>query len=167
MNLPELTRLLMEATPGPWTTEYLDKNGQQVIKGEHTEIATFWHHCVGSLEKQMFANAALVCELRNAAPELTTACDERDRFRADVAKLKEQLAARERIRTPCPACGLSTLFVSDSGHLCCSLLGCPDPTRINNLREHEARLLEEMAKATDNWDIRIFLEKEAAARRTK
>lgn len=94
---------------------------------------------------------------------------------AEVAKLKEQLAAHVRISTRCPACGASTLFISDSGQLCCSLLGCPDPTRINNPREHEARLLEEMAgKFSDEAQPGYFypnaadkLRREAAARRTK
>ena len=103
-----------------------------------------------------------------------------ERLTVEVAALKEQLAARERIYTPCPACGSSSLFVSDSGYLCCSLLGCPDPTRINNPREHEARLLEEMVhkiKSTTIAESELradivtnccdVLRKEAAARRTK
>ena len=34
-------------TAGPWRVAYNDENGQAVVSGEHTEIATCWHHCVG------------------------------------------------------------------------------------------------------------------------
>ena len=53
-------------TPGPWRVDYLDRNGQAVVSGEHTEVATCWHHCVGALEKEMRANAPLIA----AAPDL-------------------------------------------------------------------------------------------------
>jgi hypothetical protein len=53
-------------TPGPWAAAYLDNNGQPVVKAEHTEVATCWHHCVESLEVQAHANARLIA----AAPEL-------------------------------------------------------------------------------------------------
>jgi hypothetical protein len=62
----------MKHTPGPWEVAYLDKNGQAVVKAEHIEIATCWHHCVGSIEKQMQANARLIA----AAPELLEALQE-------------------------------------------------------------------------------------------
>lgn len=58
-------------TKGPWTVAYLDDNGQSVVKSEHTEIATCWHHCVGSIEKQMHANARLIA----AAPDLFEALE--------------------------------------------------------------------------------------------
>ncbi|MCJ9707844.1 hypothetical protein LWS69_02210 [Bordetella hinzii] len=57
-------------TPGPWEVAYQDSNGQSVIKAEHIEVATCWHHCVGSIEKEMHANARLIA----AAPELLDAC---------------------------------------------------------------------------------------------
>lgn len=44
-------------TPGPWRVGYLDCNGQSVVMGEHIEIATCWHHSVGSIEKEMHAKA--------------------------------------------------------------------------------------------------------------
>lgn len=56
-------------TPGPWEVAYQDKNGQSVVKGEHIEVATCWHHCVGSIEKEMEANARLIA----AAPDLLEA----------------------------------------------------------------------------------------------
>lgn len=56
-------------TPGPWEVAYQDKNGQSVVKGEHIEVATCWHHCVGSIEKEMHANARLIA----AAPDLLDA----------------------------------------------------------------------------------------------
>ena len=33
----------------------------------------------------------------------------------------------ERIRTRCPSCGCTTLFVSPGGHITCSLIGCRHP----------------------------------------
>ncbi len=59
----------IEHTPGPWRVAYLDKNDQPVVSAEHTEIATCWHHCVGSLEVQTHGNARLIA----AAPELLEA----------------------------------------------------------------------------------------------
>jgi hypothetical protein len=56
-------------TPGPWEASYLDKSGQRVVKGEHIEICTCWHHSVGSIEKEMEANAYLIA----AAPDLYAA----------------------------------------------------------------------------------------------
>ena len=56
-------------TPGPWEVAYLDKNGQSVVKAEHIEVCTCWHHCVGSIEKEMHANARLIA----AAPDMLAA----------------------------------------------------------------------------------------------
>lgn len=56
-------------TPGPWEVSYLDKNGQSVVKAEHIEICTCWHHSVGAIEKEMHANARLIA----AAPDMLTA----------------------------------------------------------------------------------------------
>jgi len=53
-------------TPGPWASDYLDQNGQRVVSGQHIEICTCWHHSVGSIEKEMEANAHLI----SAAPDL-------------------------------------------------------------------------------------------------
>ena len=58
-----------EHTPGPWRVAYLDCNRQSVVMGEHIEIATCWHHSVGSIEKEMHANARLIA----AAPDLLKA----------------------------------------------------------------------------------------------
>lgn len=58
-------------TPGPWEIGEDDRNGQSIVRGEHTEIATCWHHCVGSLEKQMRANAILIA----TAPDMLTTLD--------------------------------------------------------------------------------------------
>lgn len=58
-------------TPGPWTVAEDDINGQAIVRGRHTEIATCWHHCLGSLEIQMRANARLIA----AAPELLEALE--------------------------------------------------------------------------------------------
>ena len=56
-------------TPGDWASDYLDQNGQRVVSGQHIEICTCWHHSVGSIEKEMEANAHLIA----AAPELAEA----------------------------------------------------------------------------------------------
>jgi hypothetical protein len=56
-------------TPGPWRVDYKDMHGQQVVMNDHIEIATCWHHCVGSIEKEMDANVRLIA----AAPELLEA----------------------------------------------------------------------------------------------
>lgn len=58
----------MEAkhTPGPWDVDYLDKHGQRVVRSQHIEVCTCWHHSVGSIEREMEANAQLIA----AAPEL-------------------------------------------------------------------------------------------------
>ena len=58
-------------TPGPWNVEYLDGNGQAVVKASFIEIATCWHHSVTSIEKEMHANARLIA----AAPELLEALE--------------------------------------------------------------------------------------------
>ncbi len=58
-------------TPGPWKVAGDDINGQAIVRGEHVEIATCWHHCLGSLEIQMRANARLIA----AAPELLEALE--------------------------------------------------------------------------------------------
>jgi len=49
-------------TPGPWSVDYLDHNGQRVVRAEHIEVCTCWHHSVGSIEKEMEANARLIAE---------------------------------------------------------------------------------------------------------
>ena len=56
-------------TPGPWEVAYLDHNGQRVVRAEHIEVCTCWHHSVGSIEKEMEVNARLIA----AAPELLEA----------------------------------------------------------------------------------------------
>ena len=60
-------------TPGPWSVAYHDGNDQAVVSGQHTEIATCWHHCVVELETQMQANARLI----SAAPDMLEALDYR------------------------------------------------------------------------------------------
>ncbi len=58
-------------TPGPWSPAYLDHAGQRVVKGEHIEICTCWHHSVMSIEKEMEANARIIA----AAPDMFEALD--------------------------------------------------------------------------------------------
>lgn len=58
-------------TPGPWEVGDDDHNGQAIVRGKHTEIATCWHHCVTSIEVEMRANARLIA----AAPDLFEALE--------------------------------------------------------------------------------------------
>lgn len=53
-------------TPGTWQVGADDRNGQAIIRNEHIEIATCWHHCVGSIEKEMRANARRIVSCVNA-----------------------------------------------------------------------------------------------------
>ena len=52
--------------PGPWEIGDLDAAGQRMVRQEHLEICTCWHHGVGSIEKEMEANARLIA----AAPDM-------------------------------------------------------------------------------------------------
>lgn len=56
-------------TPGPWRVEETDDSGQAIVRGEYIEICTCWHHSVGLVEQEMWANARLIA----AAPELLEA----------------------------------------------------------------------------------------------
>ena len=62
-------------TPGPWCIGELDNNGQRIINGPEIELATLWHHCVGSIEKEMEANAAFIVEACNNYESLQARCD--------------------------------------------------------------------------------------------
>jgi len=89
-TVEELRGLLAKATPGPWEVDYLDKNGQRVIRQEHIEIATFWHHSVGSIEKEMEANAALIVAMRNALPALLASLASKDAENAELRAFVQQ-----------------------------------------------------------------------------
>lgn len=60
-------------TPTPWEVGDLDHNGQRIVRGEHIEICTCWHHCVGSIEKEMEANAAFIVKAVNSHDALVAA----------------------------------------------------------------------------------------------
>ena len=53
-------------TPGPWFVGEDDHNGQAVVRAEHIEVATCWHHCVEGIEREMRCNARLIA----AAPDM-------------------------------------------------------------------------------------------------
>ena len=91
-DIARLRALEAAASAGPWELDELDKNGQRVIRQEHIELATFWHHSVGSIEKEMEANAALTVAMRNALPALL------DRLEKAEGELAE---AREDVRSLC------------------------------------------------------------------
>lgn len=56
-------------TPGPWEVGDLDPAGQRIVRQQHLEICTCWHHSVGSIEREMEANARLIA----AAPDMLDA----------------------------------------------------------------------------------------------
>jgi len=60
-------------TPTPWEVGDLDHNGQRIVRGEHIEICTCWHHSVGSIEREMEANAAFIVRAVNSIDELAEA----------------------------------------------------------------------------------------------
>ena len=90
-------------TKGHWFVDGDDAHGQAIVRSEHLEIATFWHHSVGSIEKEMRHNANLAA----AAPELYEALEEaanssgfqymfsetRDKINAALAKARGETQA--------------------------------------------------------------------------
>lgn len=63
----------MKHTAGPWEVSYHDANGQRIVSNKHIEICTCWHHCVGSIEKEMEANAAFIVLACNNHDDLIAA----------------------------------------------------------------------------------------------
>lgn len=85
----ELAKLLAEwreieakATKGPWLNGSLDAAGQATIRYENVELGTLWHHSVGSIEKEMFANADLITLSRNRFLELLDVVEAADQLMA-------------------------------------------------------------------------------------
>jgi chromosome segregation ATPase len=74
----ELQELLAKCTPGPWEVGDFDKNGQRVIRSQFYEIATCWHHCVTSIEREMQANAELLAKAYEMAVSLCRLQDQVD-----------------------------------------------------------------------------------------
>lgn len=72
-------------THGPWFVTDDDSVGQAVVRNADIEVCTCWHHCVGSIEKEMRANARLIA----AAPAMYEAL----KHAHDIL-----LAAAERMR---------------------------------------------------------------------
>jgi hypothetical protein len=56
----------MTHTPGPWVVGDDDDNGQVIVDGPSYSICRCHHHCVGTIELEMRANAHLIA----AAPDL-------------------------------------------------------------------------------------------------
>lgn len=82
-------KVLEGVTEGDWIADYLDHNDQRVVKGPHIEVCTCWHHSVGSIEKEMEANARFIAYARQGVPALAAALSaslERER------ELREALA---------------------------------------------------------------------------
>lgn len=73
---------------------------------------------------------------RHTKPDRSTGAEatrrERDveRLRAELDEIDARVRAGaygHRVQGHCPACGASTLFVGDGGHLTCSRIECPSP----------------------------------------
>lgn len=79
----------MAHSPLPWEVTYLDRNGQRVVRSEHIEICTCWHHSVGSIEREMEANAALIVRCVNSHAALVEALEE---CRATLAMMVDPAA---------------------------------------------------------------------------
>lgn len=73
--IARLRELREKATSGRWEVGDLDRNGQRIVRNEHIELATLWHHSVGSIEKEMEANAAAIVAAMNSLESLL-ACAE-------------------------------------------------------------------------------------------
>ena len=58
----------------------------------------------------------------------------------------------ERIATKCPACHSSTLMIGDGNWLVCSLIGCPDPTRINSVGDRADSHFDDLQTIRDERD---------------
>lgn len=57
LALIERMKPIEGVSSGPWFVGNLDRNGQSIVESEHIELFTGWHHCVGSIEKEMYKNA--------------------------------------------------------------------------------------------------------------
>jgi hypothetical protein len=82
-------------TPGPWEVSEPDANGQPVVRGPWFEVATCWHHCVGSICKEAEANARLIAK----APEMHAALTDILALHAvtELCKPEEREAAYDRL----------------------------------------------------------------------
>jgi len=90
IDIQQLSELERKATPGPWEVDYLDKAWQRVVRAEHYEIFTGWHHSVGSIEVEMEANAALIVAMRNALPALLASLASKDAENAELRAFAQQ-----------------------------------------------------------------------------
>lgn len=98
--MTDLEKLLSEATPGPWREAYLDQNDQRVVRAAHFEICTCWHHCVGSIENEMEANARLVA----LAPDLAAALIEAEKALAYFSAWDQCWPGNINLETACNKC---------------------------------------------------------------
>ena len=60
----------MSHTKGKWEVGGKNGHGERIIRGEHLEICTCWHHCITSLEEEMDANAHRIVHCVNVHDEL-------------------------------------------------------------------------------------------------
>lgn len=67
INLTDLKAEAEAATPGEWQVGQPDHNDQPIIRNEHIEIATLWHHSLESILLEAKANAAYIAAASPAA----------------------------------------------------------------------------------------------------
>lgn len=67
----------MTHTKAPWRVDGVDNCAQPIVSAEHFEIATCWHHGVGSIEQEAHANAHLIA----AAPDMLEALKLYDKYK--------------------------------------------------------------------------------------
>lgn len=81
----EIEAGLEGVTPGPWEVGADDQHGQSVVRSQHIELFTGWHHSVGAIEQEMRANAA---HIARCSP---------DNIAALLARIEAEKAGREKV----------------------------------------------------------------------
>jgi len=85
MDTAALRALLDKSTPGRWIAGAARKDGTAQVYCPHMGPM----RVIVPVAETEPHNAALIAALRNAAPALLDAADERDRLRAEVARLRD------------------------------------------------------------------------------
>ena len=83
--LGRLAELQRAATPGPWSVAQEGRGQYDLVSGDEA-LGTLWHDRPGAAE----ADAALVCALRNALPELLTLLDRCRAAESEAERLRSE-----------------------------------------------------------------------------
>ena len=85
--LGRLAELHRAATPGPWTFAQEGRGQYDLLPANGSDaLGTVWHDQPGAAE----ADAALVCALRNALPELLTLLDRCRAAESEAERLRSE-----------------------------------------------------------------------------